>query len=274
MERRVFYDPEEILRRVEKRVGEIRARGEGLDFITFVPDGEPTLDLNLGVEVELLKSLGVPIAVLTNGSLLWNPHVRRDLMDVDVVSVKVDAVDEELWRRINRPHGFLSLDRVLEGMLEFSREYGGRLITETMLIDGVDYGVELDRIAEFLSELDPHKAYVAIPIRPPAEEWVRPASERVVNEAFQKFSERLGEGRVEYLIGYEGTAFHYTGRFEEDILSITSVHPMREDAVKELLERSNAGWEEVERLIQTGLLVELEYGGHKFYMRRIPSRNP
>ncbi|ASJ01155.1 radical SAM protein [Thermococcus gorgonarius] len=274
LERRPFYEPELIFEEVRKKVEEAEERGERTDYITFVPDGEPTLDANLGKEAELLKTLGIPLAILTNSSLIWREDVREDLLKFDFVSLKVDAVSENLWRRVDRPHKSLSLERILEGMLEFRKAFRGKVVTETMLIDGVDYGDEFERIADFLAELKPNVAYIAIPTRPPAEEWVRPAKEEVINRAFQVFAEKLGEDRVEYLIGYEGNTFAFTGNVEEDLLSITAVHPMREDAVRELLKKASADWGVVERLLREGKLIELEYNGKRFYMRRLKSREP
>ena len=272
LERRAFYEPELIFEEVKRKVEEAEERGEKIDYITFVPDGEPTLDINLGKEAGLLKTLGIPLAILTNSSLIWREDVREDLLKFDFVSLKVDAVSEEIWRRVDRPHKSLSLEKVLDGMLEFRRAFRGRLVTETMLIDGIDYGDEFERIADFLAELKPDIAYIAVPTRPPAERWVKPASEETINRAFQAFAERLGEGRVEYLIGYEGNAFAFTGNVEEDLLSITAVHPMREEAVKEFLRKANANWSVVERLLREGKLIELEYNGKKFYMRKLKSR--
>ncbi|NJE75468.1 radical SAM protein [Thermococcus sp. ES12] len=271
VERRPFYEPEFIFEEVSKKVEEARMKDERIDYITFVPDGEPTLDLNLSREVEMLKSLGIPLAILTNSSLIWREDVKEELFDFDFVSLKLDAVTESLWRRIDRPHKSLSLERILDGMLEFRDDFDGTIVTETMLIN-VDYGDELERIADFLAELKPDKAYIAVPTRPPAEKWVEPAKEDLINLAYQLFSERLGEDRVEYLIGYEGNAFASTGNVEEDLLSITAVHPMREEAVRELLRKAGADWETVERLIREGKLIELEYGGKRFYMRALPSR--
>lgn len=272
IERRPFYDPELIFREVSEKVNEALERGEEIDYITFVPDGEPTLDANLGREIDLLRRLGIKLATLTNASLIWREDVREDLLKLDFVSLKVDAVSEAPWRKIDRPHKSLSLERILEGMLEFRKEFRGKLVTETMLIDNVDYGDEFERIAEFLKELKPDTAYIAVPTRPPAEPWVRPAREEVINRAFQAFSKALGEDRVEYLIGYEGNAFTFTGNVEEDLLSITAVHPMREDAVREFLRKANADWSIIEKLIRENKLIELEYEGKKFYMRRLKSR--
>jgi wyosine [tRNA(Phe)-imidazoG37] synthetase (radical SAM superfamily) len=272
IERRPFYEPELIFREVREKVEEALARNERIDYITFVPDGEPTLDINLGKEIDLLRELGIKLAALTNASLIWREDVREDLLKLDFVSLKVDAVSEPLWRKIDRPHKSLSLEKILEGMLEFRKEFQGKVVTETMLVDGIDYGDEFEKIAEFIKELNPDKAYIAVPTRPPAEPWVKPAKEEVINHAYQVFSEILGEERVEYLIGYEGNAFAFTGNIEEDLLSITSVHPMREDAVREFLKKANADWSVVEKLLEEGKLIELEYNGKKFYMRKLKSR--
>jgi len=272
IERRPFYSPERIFKNVGRKIEEARIRGEKIDYLTFVPDGEPTLDLNLGVEIELLREIEIPIAILTNASLLRRADVREDLLKADLVSVKVDAVDENLWRKINRPHRSLGIDEILDGIIEFSKEFKGKLITETMLIDGLDYADEIERIADFLSRLNMHKAYIAVPTRPPAERWVKPADEKVVNRAFQIFSKKLEDSVVEYLIGYEGNAFAFTGNVEEDLLSIASVHPIREEGMNELLRKANSSWEIVEKLLDEDKIVELEYGDHKYYMRKIPSR--
>ena len=268
VERRAFYQPEEILRDVEEKVRNAREVGESIDYLTFVPDGEPTLDVGLGQEIELLKPLGINIAVITNASLIWREDVQKDLMRADWVSLKVDSVSEDVWRRINRPHRALQLASILEGMLEFARAYEGELATETMLVEGLNDGDECVReVADFLAELRPARAYLSIPTRPPAEEWAQPPNEKVINRAYQILGDRVDH--VEYLIGYEGNAFAFTGNAEEDLLSITAVHPMREEAVKEFLARAKADWSIVRKLLEQGQLVEAEYEGNKFYMRRL-----
>jgi wyosine [tRNA(Phe)-imidazoG37] synthetase (radical SAM superfamily) len=271
--RQAFYKPEQILMQVKKKIDEATLRGERIDYITFVPDGEPTLDANLGREISLLKNIGIPIAVITNASLLWREEVKEDLLVADFVSLKVDAVSIDLWRRINRPHKDLKLDTILDGVKQFAKSFEGILVSETMLIDSVNYEDELERVANFLRglvKLD--KAYIAIPTRPPTEKWVKPAKEEVINEAFQVFSKKLGGNRVEYLVGYEGNAFTSTGNVKEDLLSITAVHPMREEAVTEFLKKAGADWRVVEELLQQGRLVEIEYEGKKYYMRKLPVR--
>ena len=267
-DRRKFYEPEIVFEKVREKVEAVE---EDIDYITFVPDGEPTLDVNLGKMIDAVKGLGVKTAVIGNASLLWMEDVRHDLMNADWVSMKVDAVTEDAWRRVDRPHGKLDHGTVLEGIREFSREYGGTLSTETMLVKGYNDGEEPNHVAGFLRELEPDISYVAIPTRPPAEGQVKPADEEAVNRAYQVFSGVLRD--VEYLIGYEGNAFASTGDLEMDLLSITAVHPMREDGVRALLRRDDSSWEVVERLIREEQLVELDYLDNKFYMRRISSRS-
>ena len=267
VERQAFYEPEEILEAVRDKVDKVRRIGEPVDYLTFVPDGEPTLDLDLGQDIELLRPLGIKIAVITNASLIWREDVREALMKADWVSLKVDATREEAWRQIDRPHGSLQLASILEGMHEFADAYRGELVTETMLVEGINGSDgSISKIAEFLAQLQPARAYLAIPTRPPAEEWVQAPSEEFINRAYQILSNRVGW--VEYLIGYEGNAFTFTGNVEEDLLSITAVHPMREEAVSEFLGRAGADWPVVRRLMTQDQLVETEYEGVRFYVRR------
>ncbi|HCP32663.1 TPA: radical SAM protein [Candidatus Acetothermia bacterium] len=267
-DRRAFYQPDEILKDVERKVESTREVDESIDYLTFVPDGEPTLDTNLGHEIELLKPLGIRIAVITNASLIWHEDVREELMKTDWVSLKVDSTLEEVWHRINRPYRTLQLDSVLDGMLAFAKAYEGELATETMLVEGVNDGEENIRgIADFLVRLRPDQAYLSIPTRPPAENWAHPPNEETINRAFQILSEKVDH--VEHLIGYEGSEFSFTGNVEEDLLSITAVHPMREDAVSEFLTRAEADWTVVHRLVAQDQLVETEYGGHQFYLRKL-----
>jgi wyosine [tRNA(Phe)-imidazoG37] synthetase (radical SAM superfamily) len=272
-DRQAFYEPEDISKDVRRKVDGAALRNERIDYLTFVPDGEPTLDINICKELSSLKRIGIPIAVITNASLLWRKDVKEDLLEANFISLKVDAVSETLWRRINRPHKGLRLNMVLEGIRKFAEEFKGTVVSETMLTDGINYGDEFERIAEFLRELKKlNKAYIAIPTRPPTEQWAKPAKEENVNAAFQVFYEKLGADRVEYLIGYEGNAFAFTGNVEEDLLSITAVHPMRKDAVKEFLKKANADWHFIEKLLREDKLVELEYEGNRYYMRKLLSR--
>jgi len=265
--RRAFYEPEEVRRAVYAKVEAARAAGETIDYLTLVPDGEPTLDANLGRIIALLRPLGRPIAVISNSSLSERADVRVDLGAADWVSLKVDAVDEVAWRRINRPHGRLQLAAILEGMCDFAASFQGRLVTETMLVAGVNDGEQaIEAVARFLARLRPAVAYLAIPTRPPAEPWVRAPTEEVVNRAYQQLAAAVEH--VELLAGYEGNAFAATGDVAEDLLSITAVHPMRREAVLSVLARAGADWTIVQHLIDQERLLMVSYEGQQFYLRK------
>jgi len=268
VERCPFYEPEDIFKSVRKQVKKAIKKGEPIDYLTFVSDGEPTLDVNLGYEIDLLKSLGIKIGIITNASLIFREDVRTDLMKADWVSLKFDSISKTSWRKINRPHRELELGLIIGGMLDFSENYRGKLVTETMLVQGISINADIPKeMADFLVRLNPVKAYLAIPTRPPAEIWVRPPAPEDINVVFQIFRAKLDQ--VEYLIGYEGNAFAFTGDVEEDLLSITSVHPMRESAVREFLKKAGADGSVVHQLIAQSKLVETEYEGQKFYLRNI-----
>ncbi len=263
-----FYPPELIFEDVRHRLSQTRKSGDRVDYMTFVPDGEPTLDAGLGREISLLKPLNVPIGVITNGSLLWRDDVRDELTQADWISVKIDAAEETVWRRINRPHKDMRLSLILDGVGQFAGSFKGKIVTETMLVKGLnDNDASLTRIAGVLHGLQPHTAYLSIPTRPPAESWAGAPDETVLNRAFQIFRDNLP--RVEYLTGYEGNEFSGTGQAEKDLLGITAVHPMRKEAVMKLLSRSGATWELVDRLLQQKSLAEIEYKGHVYYLRKV-----
>ena len=265
LERRSFYSPEEIYQEVKEKVLKLRREGEPIDYITFVPDGEPTLDINLGKEASLLKEFQIPLAVITNASLIWREDVREDLSNFDLVSLKVDAAVPLLWRRINRPHPKLNLEDILDGALKFRKSFKGIIYTETMLIDGIDYSEEIERIAKYLSTLNPHKAFISVPIRPPAERWVSPPKEEIVNHAYQVFRSYLGD-KVELLINPEGSNFTISDQLEEEIISISSVHPIPEDYLRRLLEERGLPWNRIEEMVSKGQLKRVEYLGRVFYM--------
>jgi wyosine [tRNA(Phe)-imidazoG37] synthetase (radical SAM superfamily) len=261
-----FYEPDEVLRAVRDRIGMAVGAGESVDYLSFVPDGEPTLDANLGREIELLRTLGITavphasrckVAVITNGSLIWRRDVRADLMQADWVSLKVDSTREETWRSLDRPYRTLHLGLILEGMLEFADAYTG-------INDDAGH---VGEVADYLAQLKPVTAYLSVPIRPPAEAWVRPPREETINQAYHLLRTKLEQ--VECLTGYEGDAFAFTGDVERDLMSITAVHPMRQEAVEELLARAGRDWSVVRGLVARDLLVETDYAGQRFYLRKL-----
>ena len=249
IKRQTFYEPQEIIEAVKNKIKGAKEKEEAIDYITFVPDGEPTLDINLGKEIEILKTLDINIAVITNASLLWNKAVQDDLSNADCVSLKIDTVNKKSWSKINRPHKLLNIDRLLSGLTEFSQDFHGDLITETMLIRSInDNTQELEMIADFIEGLRPKESYISVPTRPPAEKWAIPAAELDINMAYQILKERRID--IECITGYEGNAFAFTGDVEEDLLSIMSVHPMRREGVNNFLSKAKAGWAIIEKNLE------------------------
>ncbi len=265
--RRSFWEPDEVWRAARARLAQVQEAGETIDYVALVPDGEPTLDIHLRRIIALLRELGRPIAVISNGSLVQHQDVRVALQRADWVSLKVDAADEETWRRVNRPHGHLRLAAILQGMEEFAVSFTGQLVTETMLVAGANDGAEqLEAVARVLARLRPSVAYLSVPTRPPAEPWVHAPAEDILQRAYQRLADAAE--RVELLVGYEGNAFAATGNVEEDLLSIAAVHPLRREAVEHLLNRSGQDWSAVQPLLDQGMLVETTYAGQRFYVRR------
>ncbi len=264
IERENFYPPATIFSEVKAHLEAVRAKGEKVDFLSFVPDGEPTLDKNLGEAISLLKSLNIKIAVVTNATLLWDASVRQDIASADWVSIKVDAVLEEPWRKLNRPHGGLELKNILDGILKFGKEYSGRLTTETLLVDGInDKPESLRAVAEFLKRLKPETAYLALPTRPPAERKIQSAKKSAVESAVKIFQSNYL--KVVFLFDENTEGFGHSGSLAEDILGITSVHPMAEEALRDFVKEAKANWSLVEDLISQKKLQADEFEGKKFY---------
>jgi wyosine [tRNA(Phe)-imidazoG37] synthetase (radical SAM superfamily) len=267
IERREFYRWEDIVEDVLKSVEELEGK---LDYVTFVPDGEPLLDKSIGKEIEeIKKGISVPIAVITNSSLLFLEECRRDLSEADLVSLKVDAFNERVWRTVNRPHPRLKLNEILYGIEEFSKDYRGKIITETMLVKGFnEERVELEKIASFLQRLNPHRAYISIPVRPPAESYATPPEPEKLVEAYEVFREKLGEGKVELLNLPEPPPPSAHGDPKSWLLSVTSVHPLRLKYALSSLRTISEDPEKVISELEDGQWIRIvEYMGEKFVVR-------
>jgi wyosine [tRNA(Phe)-imidazoG37] synthetase (radical SAM superfamily) len=266
--RKEFYSPMEIFEEVSGKVAQLQDSFEQIDYLTFVPDGEPTLDINLGKEIELLKQLGIKIAVITNSSLLWDEDVRNNLMKANWVSLKIDAVDEKIWQKINRPNGKLELKKIVSGIKKFALSYKGELVTETMLVKDInDNSNSLIQTAELIRQINPKKSYILVPTRPPAEEFVEPPSEENLNSAYQIFNNLLGE--VELLAYNEGIDFTFSSNAEKELLSILSVHPMRKEAVENFLIKAKVGWELIDNLINKYVIKEVRYAQSTFFVKNL-----
>jgi len=265
--RQEFYKPDELVKEAKTVLRNLQDNSVYPEYITIVPDGEPTLDIHLGELIEKLKTINIPVAVITNASLMNLPDVKNELLKADYISVKIDTVNQVTWRKINKPYKSLELEGILNGILSFEKNFKGKLTTETMLIKGVNDTLnEFIELADYINTLGPDIAYLAIPTRPPAFETAVPVDESKINEAFHIFSKKFAA--VEFLTGYEGNAFSSTGNPQEDIMSITAVHPMREDAIEELLKRNNASFNLVNELLEENLIRRTSFHGKNYYIRK------
>ncbi len=220
IERKSYFPKDDILSEILKNAG-----GSKPDYITFAGDGEPTLCQDLGWLINKTKErLRLPIAVITNGSLLFLKDVRRDLKEADVVLPTLDAGNEKVFRHTNRPHGDIGFYTMLGGQIDFRHDYAGQIWLEVMLVSGLnDSEEELSNIKQAVDMIKPDRVYVVTPIRPPAESWVKPSSPENILKA-QKIL-----GKVESLVGLESGEFglHEFSNARQAILEIGSRHPLR-----------------------------------------------
>ncbi|MCM8806236.1 MAG: radical SAM protein [Candidatus Omnitrophica bacterium] len=264
IEREEFYKPEEIEKQVDEVIESLNDKR--IDYISFVPDGEPTLDINLGKSIDRLKKFGIKIAVITNSSLIWRKDVRDDLKKADTVSLKIDAVSEDIWKKIDRPHKDLNLNKILEGIRIFSSEFKGELFTETLFIKSInDREEEIEKIGEFLKEVKPSIAYIGYPTRPPAEKWVEIPEERKIDFAYIVFKDKKINVKV---MEKKEEKFGYTGDLTKDILSIVSVHPMSRKEIEQFINENKGDVKIIGSLIERNEIEEVEYKSEKYYRRK------
>jgi wyosine [tRNA(Phe)-imidazoG37] synthetase (radical SAM superfamily) len=251
----------------KNKLEELKKSDEKADYITFVPDGEPTLDINLGATIEKLKKFEIKLAIITNSSMLFNNNIRNELMLVDWVSLKIDTIEPEIWRKINRPHGCLNLELILDGIKNFASSYRGVLVTETMLVKGInDSNESITGTARVIKTINPRTAYILIPTRPPAEAYVIPPDEKTLNATYQVFTDH--NINTELMYHNEGDEFTYTSDFEKELLSILAVHPMRMDAVKRFLAKSDLDWNVIEDLIVNNKIKKVVYIGDTYFISK------
>ncbi|MBA4417704.1 MAG: radical SAM protein [Syntrophus sp. (in: bacteria)] len=168
IERKGFFDPFEIVHEVINTINEVKH----VDFVTFSGSGEPTLNSDLGLMIrEIKKRTDSPVAVITNGSLMCNEEVRKDLLAADVVLPSLDGVSDDIFRYINRPHALIVIDTIIEGLKTFRQEYDGQIWLEIMMIKDVnDEPEELRKFKDIINQLKPDKIHLNTVTRPPAEE--------------------------------------------------------------------------------------------------------
>lgn len=222
IKRESFWDPG----RVVDEVKAVLESGTEIDYITFSGSGDPTLSSDLGFVIKEIKKLGkdVPIAVLTNGSLLWDPGVRQELAKADVVVPSIDAVSDEVWHKINRPCAELKIGPVLDGIKSFCNQYPDKVMIEIMIVKGVnDSEDELGRFREFLKGIAARKIQLNTVVRPPAEPSATPVEEEYLKNIARQITTSIP---VEIIADYtRSPGKHRRGGTESAVLELLARRP-------------------------------------------------
>jgi wyosine [tRNA(Phe)-imidazoG37] synthetase (radical SAM superfamily) len=232
-ERKEYIPRQEILAEVEQALAAHRP-GE-IDWVTFVGSGEPTLHSGMGWLIRQVKALtNIPVAVITNGALLYLPEVREELSAADAVLPTLDAGNAALYRKINRPHPDITFERLLDGLIAFRKAYHGKLWVEVMLVHGLnDSEQALIELAATLQKIRPDEVHILQPTRPPVETWVQPPDEEGLLRA------RAILGNVASVIHSASGDFDLSGftSLVDAVVSIITRHPMREEELVQALSR-------------------------------------
>jgi wyosine [tRNA(Phe)-imidazoG37] synthetase (radical SAM superfamily) len=258
--RKEYLPANEILAEVK----EVIAEYPNLDHITISGSGEPTLNSKIGDIIRGIKKMtAVPVAVLTNGTLLDKPEVRQDLMDADIVSPSLDAVTPEVFKKVDQPNPNLNIDTIIEGIKQFRKEYHGQMWMEILLVkDMNDHDEEILKMKKVLDEIQPEKIHLNTVIRPPAYAVAQPVSEKRMKE-IQKI---LGDHAeiVGVFRGTHSTIAHNAD--SETILALLKRRAMTLDQMEVSLAMQKEGIKESLRwLLQSGSIKSYIYNSEEYY---------
>jgi wyosine [tRNA(Phe)-imidazoG37] synthetase (radical SAM superfamily) len=240
-------------------------RPGSVDWITFVGSGEPTLHASLGWMIRQVKALSsIPVAVITNGSLLHRPEVREELSVADAVLPTLDAGTDSLFRAINRPYPTFTFNQLVDGLVEFRRSYAGKLWIEVMLVKGLnDSEAALKDLAAVLSRIQPDEVQISLPLRPPAELWVEPAGP----DGMARATAILGPVARALPPIPEGVHLSDSDDLADAVIAVISRHPMEEEELMRTLERWKPGHvrEILDTLSASGRAQVLTRFGQRFW---------
>lgn len=256
-----YADPDSILRELEERLAE----DQKLDFVTFSGSGEPTLSSDLAVLIEGAKRIAsVPVAVLTNGSLLTDPDVRASLNGAAVVVPSLDAVSADAFERVNRPHPSLDPAGIVRALATFTAAFRGQVWLETLVVEGMndDYG-EIERIASAVRKIQPDRVQLNTVVRPPADEHARPVGQ----ERLREIASIIGP-RAEIIAPPSGSAQIVVGAAaEQRIVEMASRRPVTTIDVARAVGTSQAEAAKILETLVRGGLLELVRQEQTLYYR-------
>jgi wyosine [tRNA(Phe)-imidazoG37] synthetase (radical SAM superfamily) len=270
MDRRPYFPVNEILTELEQ----VLDAGEKPDYIGIAGSGEPTLNSGIGLLIkEIKRRTVIPVAVLTNGSLLWMPTVRTALMSADLVLPSLDVGDPRLFQRINRPCGGITYDCMVNGLIEFTHQFPGQVWLEILLLAGLtDTPAAVSRIAEVVSRIRPARVQLNTVCRPPAEKFARSLSREQMMALKAFFAEPvdiIGETAPQSSFA----AFYTAGNRE--ILAMLNRRPCTaEDVAAGLRMHANEALKKLEQLVAAGMAHMLRENKKTFYVAGEPSGTP
>ena len=258
--RKEYLPANEILAEVK----EVLAEYPDLDHITISGSGEPTLNSKIGDIIRGIKQMTkVPVAVLTNGTLLDNPEVRRDLMDADIVSPSLDAVSADVFEKVDRPNPKLRIDTIIDGIKAFRQEYKGRMWIEILFVKGMnDHDAEVFKMKAVINELQPEKIHLNTVIRPPAYAIAQPVGE----ERLKEIQKILGD-RSEIIGIFKET--HKTKEHNVDSRTILGLLKRRAMTVDQMVESLAMRQDEIvaslNQLNQEKYIKSYNFNGEEYY---------
>ncbi len=185
LQRQPFIPIDQIMTELK----EVLANDQYIEYITFSGAGEPTLHSGIGHLINQIKQISkIPIAVLTNGTLLYKEDVRKDLMNADLVLPSLEAVTPSVFNKINRPHQDLKKEIIIEGITQFAKEYNGTIWLEVFLAGGInDNPDELSKIHNTIKQINPHKVQLNSLDRPPAYDGVQPVDHKTLDSILKQW---------------------------------------------------------------------------------------
>ncbi|MBD3170662.1 MAG: hypothetical protein GF307_14355 [candidate division Zixibacteria bacterium] len=221
------------------------------------------MSLDLGWLIDQTRSrLKIPIAVITNGSLLYRRDVRDDLAEADIIIPSLDAGNGRMFTAINRHHPLIGFDSMLQGLIDFNLDFNGKLWLEVMLVSGKnDTDEELVSLKKAIEKIQPDRVYIMTPIRPPAEPWVKcPSPDRIL-KAQEMF------GQVIAISDLESGEF-YLDEFEnvrQAIKEIGNRHPLRLEQAEEMEDAfSEVGT--IEKMLKANEIIKFKYNSNIYLL--------
>ncbi|MCK4352248.1 radical SAM protein [candidate division WOR-3 bacterium] len=260
IERKEYVKRDNILPQVKEAI----SLNQKIDYITLSGSGEPALNSAIGEIILGIKKLTkIPLAVLTNGSLLYDRTVRKELLPADLVIPSLDAADLETFNLVNRPHASLNFDEIILGLKDFRHEFKGKIWLEIMLIKGINASSqEIEHFKSIISEIGFDKVQLNTVIRPPTEKSISPLTpielEKIKNafgencEIIPEFKKKLQKA---YPIAMENRIIELVKRRPvtlSDISDSLGIH--RNEVIKYL-----------EILKKESKIKTYNYGGRRYY---------